>query len=207
MRDYLPFKSIFFSLKQLPVIMLLILLLGAGDTMAQSGSVGIGTKEPEEKAVLDIVSKTKGILIPRLEQQQIDSLKLAWGTNSTINGMLVYNLAQKRFNFWLENNWYDLSDGPMGPQGPKGEKGDQGDRGEKGDKGEPFKYEDFTPAQLTGLKGPQGDTGPIGPAGPQGVQGPAGPKGDQGEKGEKGEQGEKGEKGDPDRKGDVKEAQ
>src|SRR5690606_16386760 len=147
-----------------PIFSLLLFVSLSG--AAQTGTVGIGTDKPEEKAVLDIVSTSKGVLIPRLKQEQIDSLKSAWGTNSTVNGMLVYNLGQKRFNFWLDNNWYDLSNGAMGPQGPQGVPGavgPAGAAGPQGPKGDPFTFSDFTPAQLSGLKGPQGDTGPAGP--------------------------------------------
>jgi len=48
---------------------------------------GINTKTPDQNTVLDIVSTTKGVLIPRLNLAEATVLK----NNSPANGMLIYN--------------------------------------------------------------------------------------------------------------------
>lgn len=119
------------------LVFLLGLTIGAN---AQNGSVGIGTTTPDTKAILDIVSNSKGLLIPRLTLAQRDAL-LAPLTSSPIhNGMLIYNTDSKEFNVWKDNNWVVIS-GAVGPQGPAGSPG------------------------LAGPAGPQGAQGPQGPQG------------------------------------------
>ena len=57
--------------------------------MLQSGFVtaqtGIGTKKPDESSVLDIDSKTKGLLIPRMSSDQRDLIK------NPANALIIYN--------------------------------------------------------------------------------------------------------------------
>lgn len=146
----------------MPLIFVMVLLNLS--VSAQNGSVGIGTETPNAKAVLDISSVSKGLLIPRMSETDRDTKIEANGTtNIQINGMLIYNTTANRFNFWLNNQWYDVSNGAMGPQGIKGDTGPAGPAGSPGTQG---------PA------GPAGATGPAGPAGSPGPQGPQGPPGD-----------------------------
>ncbi|TZF81069.1 hypothetical protein FW774_19690 [Pedobacter sp. BS3] len=132
-----------------PVIfqcMLLVFILTGMRVHAQTGAVGIGTETPNSKAILDIYSTAKGLLIPRLTELQRNSLQADGVTNTGINGLLIYNTDKNKFNYWLDNKWTDLSTdasslvgppGPAGPAGPAGAKGDKGDKGEKGEKGDP----------------------------------------------------------------------
>jgi hypothetical protein len=136
--------------KFLAVLAFYCLFLGVSDALAQAGSVGIGTETPNDKTVLDIFSDSKGLLIPRLTQVQRDALQAPGTNNTTINGLLIFNVTAQRFNFWLTNQWLDVSNGAMGPQGVAG------------------------PAGMPGL------AGPAGPAGPPGAPGMPGPKGTDG---------------------------
>lgn len=138
---------------------------------AQTGAIGIGTETPNSKAILDITSNSKGILIPRLTQSERDALQANGTSNPGINGMLIYNTTDNRFNFWLINKWYDFSDGAMGPQGFKGDPGRDGAPGPQGAQGDPG------PQGAQGIPGPQGLPGA---PGPQGAQGDPGPQGTQG---------------------------
>ncbi|MEO8794527.1 MAG: hypothetical protein ABI390_03615, partial [Daejeonella sp.] len=97
------------------IIAILFLLCSQKNSVAQTGSVGIGTETPNTKAILDVVSTTKGIMVPRLTSAQRTVLQADGVTNTTINGLLIYNSTTNRYNFWLNDKWYDLSDGPMGP--------------------------------------------------------------------------------------------
>lgn len=161
-----------------------LLILGSvfisADVFAQSGSVGIGTESPNDKAVLDIVSANKGLLIPRLSTVQRDVLQAPGANNSAINGLLIYNVTAQRFNFWLDNQWYDISNGAMGPQGPQGligPAGATGPAGAAGPVGAPGPTGSQGPAGATGPVGPAGAPGPVGAPGPTGPVGPAGATG------------------------------
>ncbi|MFV8373058.1 hypothetical protein [Flavobacterium sp. LB2P6] len=49
------------------------------------GQTGIGTKKPDESSILDIDSKTKGLLIPRLSSKERDLIK------NPANALILYN--------------------------------------------------------------------------------------------------------------------
>ncbi len=53
-------------------LLLATLLLIAGATYAQN--VGIGTKKPDESAILDLRSSSKGFLLPRLTEKQRNAI-------------------------------------------------------------------------------------------------------------------------------------
>jgi hypothetical protein len=149
-------------------LLLLNLFFISANSLAQSGSVGIGTESPNEKSALDIVSDSKGLLIPRLTMAQRDVLQVPGSSNTEINGLLVYNVTSQRFNFWLTNQWYDISNGAMGPQGDPGPAGPAGTTGPAGTPG---------PAGAPGTPGPAGSPGTPGPAGSPGPPGPPGTNG------------------------------
>lgn len=149
-------------------LLFLNLLFLSVSTLAQSGSVGIGTESPNEKSALDIVSDSKGLLIPRLTMTQRDVLQVPGSSNTDINGLLIYNVTSQRFNFWLTNQWYDISNGAMGPQGVAGPSGPPGTTGPAGTAG---------PAGAPGTPGPAGSPGTPGPAGSPGPPGPPGSNG------------------------------
>ncbi|MFD1293276.1 hypothetical protein ACFQ5N_05450 [Lutibacter holmesii] len=78
----------------------IILILGTINTMAQ---VGIGTTDPDDSAMLDIQSTSKGVLIPRVTTSQRD---LILG----VEGLLVFDSSTK--SFWYYNNgWVELAAG------------------------------------------------------------------------------------------------
>lgn len=56
------------------------------------GSVGIGTSSPDSTAALDIISTTKGTLLPRLTTTQRDAIP------SPANGLVAYNTTQSNLN-------------------------------------------------------------------------------------------------------------
>ncbi len=65
-----------------------------------SGNVGIGTDDP--KGVLDISSSTNGFVIPRLTTAVRDAL-------SAVNGMMLYNVDNNRFEGFENGVWVALS--------------------------------------------------------------------------------------------------
>jgi len=132
-------------------------------------NVGIGTITPEPRAILDISTNNKGLLVPRLtEFQRIHNIDTVTD-NGAIDGLLVYDLTHKTFFYFDSLKWV-RSIGPMGPPGPQGPTGADGLVGNTGPQG------------TTGSMGPIGPglQGATGPTGPQGVHGPTGPTGLQG---------------------------
>ena len=97
---------------------------------AQNGSVGIGTEKPNNKSVLEIYSTEKGLLIPRLTEAQRNTLQAVGVTNSSINGLLIYNTTTNKFNTWNLDKWEEI-----GSAGAKGDKGDPGTQGIPGANG------------------------------------------------------------------------
>lgn len=187
---------------------------------AQNGSLGIGTEKPNSKSILEIYSTEKGLLIPRLTEAQRNALQAVGVSNSSINGLLVYNTNTNRFNAWNLDKWEEI--------GSQGLKGDPGNQGMPGVNGASWSNGTLNPpatgtepagsrdgdyylnntsgkvfvrtagvwkevANLTtGIAGPTGPTGPQGPKGDIGLQGPQGAQGTKGDRGDAGATGPQG---------------
>lgn len=73
-----------------------------------NAQVGIGTRNPNTSAQLDLVSSSKGLLIPRVElKNENDFLTIA---NGNVESLLVYNLSVssnlvKAFYYWSGKKW------------------------------------------------------------------------------------------------------
>lgn len=61
--------------------------------------MGIGTTTPNSTAQLDVSSTTKGVLMPRLTQTQINAI------SSPPAGLQVYNTTQNCINFYNGSAW------------------------------------------------------------------------------------------------------
>ncbi len=108
MKETLPTLNFYKKMKFFYSIALgAILTLGCGQlSFAQtSGSVGIGTTSPDASAVLDIVSTTKGVLVPRLTTTQRNAIA------TPKNGLLVYNTEDLKFNYWNGAIWEEVGGG------------------------------------------------------------------------------------------------
>lgn len=71
--------------------------------------VGIGTSNPNTSSILDIVSSSKGVLMPRMTQAQRDNINP--GTADTNrDGLLIYNTDTNCYNYWniAQANWMSL---------------------------------------------------------------------------------------------------
>lgn len=82
-----------------------ILLLGCSQFTFAQGSVGVGTSNPDASAVLDVVSTSKGVLLPRLTVAQRDAIV------SPKNGLIVYNSSDSKFNYWDGAKWEEVGGG------------------------------------------------------------------------------------------------
>lgn len=70
------------------IVTSLVIFLIAQHMNAQIGRVGIGTTTPHESTVLDIVSQTAGVTVPKLTTLQRDAI------NNPINGLIIMNLDE-----------------------------------------------------------------------------------------------------------------
>ncbi len=73
----------------------------AGLSITNAGSVGVGTTTPSAKALLDVASTSKGVLLPRLTTAQRDAMQPA----ASDAGLLVYNTTQALLNYWNGAQW------------------------------------------------------------------------------------------------------
>lgn len=70
----------------------------------EKANVGIGTTQPDQSAVLDINSSTKGLLIPRMSLQQRESIQ------SPANGLMIYQTdLLSGFYFFDGKEWKPLT--------------------------------------------------------------------------------------------------
>lgn len=71
-------------------------------TITTSGSVGIGTTSLNSAAALEIVSTTKGLLLPRLTTAQRDTI------GSPVAGLILYNTSDNKVQTYTGSAWVDL---------------------------------------------------------------------------------------------------
>ena len=63
--------------------------------------VGIGTSTPNNKSILDIESKIKGVLMPRLTTTERNAINPESSSDpSGVDGLLIYNTDTDCFNYW-----------------------------------------------------------------------------------------------------------
>ncbi len=72
---------------------LVFLVILKFDVLAQPANVGIGTNNPDESAILDLFSNSKGILFPRLTTAARDAI------SNPATGLLIFNSDDKLFQF------------------------------------------------------------------------------------------------------------
>jgi hypothetical protein len=72
--------------------------------LSQTGSVGIGTTNPNSSAALDIQRTTKGVLIPRLTTVQRNAIP------TPATGLLVFDNTTNSFWFRSATDWIEISD-------------------------------------------------------------------------------------------------
>jgi hypothetical protein len=70
-----------------------------------NGQVGIGTDDPDQSSLLDIVSTTSGLLIPRMPQNDRNNI-----TNPAA-GLLIYQTDNTPGFYYFNGSWLPLQDG------------------------------------------------------------------------------------------------
>jgi len=68
-----------------------------------TGQIGIGTTSPNPSAILEIVSNTTGILIPRLTTAQRNAI------GSPATGLLIYNTNTNSFDYYDGTSWQTIT--------------------------------------------------------------------------------------------------
>lgn len=69
----------------------------------KEGRVGIGTADPAASAIFELVSTTKGFLMPRMTTSQRDAI------SSPATGLFVFNTTTGRLNYYGGAAWLDAS--------------------------------------------------------------------------------------------------
>jgi hypothetical protein len=89
------------------LLLSVMVLYGFHSIQAQQ-NVGIGTKTPNANAVLELVSpdSNQGFLIPRITTSQRTSMS---ELSSEDNSLLVFDIDEAAFYFWLEDHWESIS--------------------------------------------------------------------------------------------------
>src|SRR5436190_23421633 len=106
------------TLFNLPLVVILFFILAISATSYAQNGVSIGTgAAADPSSMLDVVSTSKGMLVPRMTAAQ----RIAIVTPA--NGLLVYQ-TDAPIGFWYYNgtSWVQAigPQGPTGPQGPAG---------------------------------------------------------------------------------------
>lgn len=99
--------TIFFAKQPFLYAIALVAMLsfGINENSVAQGSVGIGTVTPAASAILDVTSTNKGVLVPRLTLAQRNAVL------APANGLLIYNIADSKFNYWDGVKWAAVGEG------------------------------------------------------------------------------------------------
>lgn len=166
----------------------MFITLGA---FAQGNNVGIGTTTPDNTALLDLTSTTKGLLVPRLNTNQMNAITVG----NAQNGLLIYNIDSLCFCYWNTTAWISMCGGGSGNSGATGPTGPAGAAGPTGASGADGATGPQGPVGANGLQGATGASGADGATGPSGADGATGPAGAQGPSGVDGATGPAGAQG------------
>lgn len=207
--------------KQLQLMLLIGLCAFSVPSVLQA-QVGVGVEVPHQSAQLEVLSDSKGILIPRMPKANRPA--------TPAEGLLIYQTDdQPGFYYFTGSTWQRLGAGENpfagavefdaaaaigyragqvvmhdgstyiattdAPAGMPGSSTSYTLIAERGLQGVPGATGVAGPQGLQGDPGPQGPAGPVGPVGVQGLQGDPGPAGLQGPAGPVGPQGLQGDPG------------
>lgn len=89
-------------MKRLNLLFANILFLCASFHSMAQPAIGIGTNTPHSSALLDVQSNTKGVLIPRMNQGEINAIV------SPAQGLMVFNTNSNSFQFFNGVQWNNI---------------------------------------------------------------------------------------------------
>src|SRR5688572_11324606 len=93
-------------------VSLMLFMFVFQSALAQN-SVGIGTENSNNRAVLELVSPTndQGFLAPRMSAQQRNASAFIAGLTAVENGLLVYDTDDNKFYYWQHPGWRAIEAG------------------------------------------------------------------------------------------------
>lgn len=77
--------------------------VNTGGGITTGGRIGVGTTTPNSSALLDIVSTSKGILIPRMTTTQRNAI------TSVAEGLMIYNTTSNQFEAYKKSKLPEIS--------------------------------------------------------------------------------------------------
>ena len=89
-------------------IILALLYAQATTTFAQSVGINEDGSEPDSRAILDVKSTDKGVLLPRLSDTERDVL-----FRDVPFGMMIFNTTDSALQIFMDTAWYSLSMGTV----------------------------------------------------------------------------------------------
>ena len=102
--------------ENLNATMVAFTVLFSTGAFAQTGSVGINTTTPDPSAVLDVESTTKGLLPPRMTNDQMKAIV------NPVDGLTVYNTTLKCLVTYINGSYNCSYNAPVqaAPTAPSG---------------------------------------------------------------------------------------
>ncbi len=97
----------YFKYPQMTRNALLLCILSFFVYVQGRAQIGIGTTNPDVSSVLDITSTTQGLLVPRMNTTQRNSI------GAPANGLLIYNSQVDSFQYWDGSQWTNLLAGTV----------------------------------------------------------------------------------------------
>ena len=90
------------------LIILALFLSQATTLFAQSVGINEDGSEPDSRAILDVKSTSKGVLLPRLSDTERDAL-----FRDVPFGMMIFNTTDSALQIFMDTAWYSLSMGTV----------------------------------------------------------------------------------------------
>ncbi len=87
-------------------LILALVFAQATTTFAQSVGINDDGSEPDSRAILDVKSTSKGVILPRLSDTERDALY-----QDVPQGMIIYNTTDQQLQVFINNKWFPLSMG------------------------------------------------------------------------------------------------
>lgn len=85
---------------------------GSNGIFYNAGNIGVGTSTPDPSSVADFTSGSRGLLIPRLTEEQRDSI------SSPANGLMIFNLNTNCINIFRQQSWWEICGNCLLPNAP-----------------------------------------------------------------------------------------
>jgi len=94
------------------IALTVIIILPAHFVSAQGISISEIGAPPDNSAELDVISSSKGVLVPRMSNTQRDSIV------NPAQGLLIYNISTHCYNYYDASQWYAICGNCIPPASP-----------------------------------------------------------------------------------------